>query len=105
MIGEYDTMITSVTTSCTTADIPPTMPWMKQAPDLAQPVQPALDVSGAPRLEVLQRQLEQAPGDEIERIPVEPHRRAREHPPLQEAHSEPGEQEGHGQEDQRRHAA
>ena len=55
MIGEYVTMITSVTTSCTTADSPPTMPWTNSAAHLAQPVQPALDVGGAPRLEVLER--------------------------------------------------
>ena len=54
-------MIRSVTTSCTTAESPPTMPCTKQCPHLTEPVEPALDVGRAARLEVLERQLEQAP--------------------------------------------
>ena len=51
--------------------------------DLADAIEAPFDVAGPPRLEVGERQREEAPGDVVERRDVDPHRDPREHAALE----------------------
>ena len=66
----------------------------EELPHLAQPGEPALDVAGAPRREVRHREVEQLPGEEVERVGVDLHRDPGEEVALDERGRRDREQDG-----------